>query len=233
MRLLYTFFPLGLLLTLPLGAQQSVPLQEGTMLGLYHLNDEATPEDSDTKYSVDGFVHMLKGERGVHEGSDVMLWVSPDTTATTGWPLRQDPSYDRDVSTRYVIIDSGEPNDRNWLQEGVVFGLHEVQLKEDVNKAAFEKFVHTIWAPTRSDALPDSKVIFLKGIDGKRTGEYAYVWLLDSEDTRDYYFPASEEASQVFTDFEKGWSWLNDRQYLGKYLAEDGGDVFTDFVLVW
>jgi len=203
------------------------------MFGLYHLTESAIPEDADTKYSIDGFVHMLRGERGVYEGDDVMLWVSPDTTANSGWPLQQDPTYDPAATTRYVIIDGGEPDDRNWLQDGVVFGMHEIQLKEGVNKAAFEKFIHTIWAPTRSDALPDSKVIFLKGIEGQRAGEYAYVWLLDSEETRDYYFPASEEASPVFTDFEKGWSWLNDQQYLGKYLAEEEGDVFTDFVLIW
>lgn len=226
---LYLLFSLATALT----AQQSVPLDEGTMLGLYFLAPDAVAEGRDTKDAVDGRVHHLRGERGTHEGRDVMLWISPDTTARDGWPLDRDLSYDHELTTEYVIINAGEPADRHWLQQGVIFGLHDLRLKEDVNRAEFERFIHTMWAPTRSDALPDSKIVFLKGIGGKQNGEYAYVWLIDSEDTRDYYFPAAETSSQVYQDFEKGWSWLNDDKHIGKYLAGSEGELFTDFLVRW
>jgi hypothetical protein len=55
---------------------------------------------------------------------------------------------------------------------------------------------------------------------------------MDSEETRDFYFPRSGEPSSHYTEFEKGWSYINDEEHLGKYLAEDAEDVFTDYVVV-
>ncbi len=210
--------------------EQPPLLKEGMQLSFYFFPANEAFSEEGAPLTADP-VYLLAGERGVNEDREAVLWVSPDTNVHAPQP-NAETRYDQDLSADYVILEEGQPITRNWMTPGAILGVHHIALKPGTDKAAFEKFIHDIWSPTRSDALPDSKLIFLKGLRGDRAGEYSYVWFIDSEETRDYYFPQSEVPSQMYADFEKGWSWLNDDNNLGKYLAAPEDDAFTDYVVI-
>ena len=194
----------------------------------------------------DSRIVQLRGERGTHERRDAVLWVYADSSdhahsdldATVADPEVEGAFYsfndgfEDDLSTEYRVIEVGEAITKDWLYPGAILGLHHLQLAEGIEPADFEEFVHTLWAPARADALPDTKFIFLKGVAGARTDKYAYLWIIDTEETRDFYFPSSGEASPMYTDFARGWEWIDGDEYLGKYLAEGQEDEFTDFIVV-
>ncbi len=205
-------------------------LREGMQLSFYFFPEHASFSEEGAPLTADP-VYLLAGERGIHEGREAVLWISPDTGLHAPQP-QAETRYDQALSADYVILEAGKPITRNWMSQGAILGVHHLELKPGTEAADFERFIHDIWAPTRSDALPDSKIIFLKGLRGDRAGEYSYVWFIDSEETRDYYFPQSEVPSQMYTDFEKGWSWLNDANNLGKYLLAPEDDAFTDYVVI-
>lgn len=241
----FRFFTVSLLFCLitPLpGQADQIPIYEeddpvllnrGVRLNLYFL-PEGTPRDiegSATGTREGTFVHHLRGERGRHEGRDLYLQVADAGTERPD-PPSSGIGYVDSLTATYEIIATGKSVENHWLRPGAIMGFHDVQLKLETSQEDFEKFIHDMWSPTRSDALPDSKVVFLKAVSGPRSGEYSYLWLIDSEETRDYYFPASGEPSGAYTTFEKGWSWVEDEENLGKYIEPDVGDVFTDFVVV-
>lgn len=203
-------------------------LKEGAMLSFHFIKPDQEPTFQDLQATGDSQVHYLKGERGVHEKRDLLLRLSYDTAMA----FTPSDRVDDELSADYLVIDTGEPVSHDWLKPGTIFGFHHLRLKPDVNTDDFEEFIREIWAPTRSDALPDSKLIFLKSVDGAREGEYAYVWLIDSEETRDFYFPESEVPSKMYTEFEKGWNWINDDENLGRFLAGAEDDEFTDYLVI-
>ena len=218
-------------LTSFVAAEDAVLLNEGVRVSFFFL-PEGTPEAADTSSAPahGTSMHHLRGERGQHEGRDLYLQVAPAGSDNPSPALGI--GYDTTLSATYEIIATGEPISKHWLKPGAVLGLHHVHLKLETDQQEFEKFIRTMWAPTRSDALPDSKFIFLKGVSGARSGEFSYLWLIEDEETRDYYFPQSGEASTLYSDFEKGWSWIDDADHLGKYVDPAPGDVFTDYVVV-
>ncbi len=241
---MYTPFPtllpclaLCLVVPLALSAQSGVAdpetpplLREGMQLSFYFFPENASFAEAGAPLTADP-VYVLAGERGLHEGREAVLWVSPDTGRHAPQPDAE-TRYDQALSADYVILEAGKPITRHWMTQGAILGVHHLTLKPGTEAADFERFVQDIWAPTRSDALPDSKIIFLKGLRGDRAGEYSYLWFIDSQETRDYYFPQSETPSRMYTDFERGWSWLNDADNLGKYLAAPEDDAFTDYVVI-
>lgn len=202
-------------------ASAAVPLHEGTVIRMQLLPGDAD-RDLQAKGAASGA--LLRGERGRHEGSEVQLTLLP-AGARTG-PDAEGLAED------YLIIDSGKPVTRNWLDPGTIWGFHTILLLDSVDRDDFETFIHRYWSPTRSDALPDSKMIFLKKLSGADRGEFSYIWLIDSEETRDYYFPEAKTPSKMYTEFEQGWDWLNGPDYLGKYLAAPEDELYTDFVVV-
>ncbi|PPK85324.1 hypothetical protein CLV84_2219 [Neolewinella xylanilytica] len=217
---------LGLFATslLAQSAEPSPRLRDGMVISMQFLPENAPLSDADVQAKGDRTASLLRGERGRYEGRGVMLTLVPEQTelTTTEGEDRQD----------YLIIDSGDPITRNWLQPGAIWGFHTILLMDSINRSDFETFIHRYWSPTRSDALPDSKLIFLKNLSGPDKGEFSYIWLIDSEETRDYYFPEAKVPSKMYTEFEKGWNWIYDPEYLGKYLAAPEDELFTDFVVV-
>ncbi len=199
-------------------------LQEGVVISMNFLPEDTQTSGMDLQAKSERQVALLHGERGRYEGRQVMLTLIPHATdlGTADEENRQD----------YLIIDCGDPMTRNWLTPGVIWGFHTILLLDSVDRSDFETFIHRYWSPTRSDALPDSKVIFLKNLSGAEKGEFSYIWLIDSEETRDYYFPEATVPSEMYTEFEKGWGWIYDPEYLGKYLAAPEDEMFTDFVVV-
>ncbi|WP_116125338.1 hypothetical protein [Lewinella sp. IMCC34183] len=213
--LLFSFAPLSAQADLPPGTGTSPRLESGAVLRFRSLPDGQTDGGASTT--------LLRGERGDEEGRSMALsFEEPDA----------EPATDDSQAVDYLVIDTGERIRRNWLEPGVIWGVHHLALRDSVDRGAFESFIHRYWAPTRADALPDSKLIFLKALTGPRAGEFSYVWLIDSEETRDYYFPKSEVPSKMYTEFEKGWSWINGDEHLGKFLAAPEDAEFTDYVVI-
>ena len=205
-------------------SEDATLLREGVVMRLQYLPAESDLASRDLQAKGEQTTSLLRGERGRHEGSEVQLTLLPTETELTA---------DAGENTEdYLIIDSGDPITRDWLEPGTIWGFHTILLLDSVDRNDFETFIHRYWSPTRSDALPDSKMIFLKKLSGTDKGEFSYVWLIDSEETRDYYFPESKVPSNMYTEFEKGWAWINDRDHLGKYLAAPEDELFTDFVVV-
>ena len=199
-------------------------LREGVVLRLRFLPEAANLGDRDLTARGRASTVLVEGERGRYEGKEAFLTLLEEPSAAAG---------EADAGAEdYLIIDSGEPITRNWLEPGVIWGFHTILLLDSVDRNDFETFIHRYWSPTRSDALPDSKMIFLKKLSGTDAGEFSYIWLIDSEETRDYYFPESKVPSRMYTEFEKGWDWLNGPDHLGKYLAAPEDELFTDFVVV-
>ena len=199
-------------------------LRDGMVLRMQYLPADSDLAARDLQAKAPLTTALLQGERGRHEGTEVQLTLLP-----TGTELGADTG---ENTEDYLIIDSGDPITRNWLEPGTIWGFHTILLLDSVDRNDFETFIHRYWSPTRSDALPDSKMIFLKKLSGIDQGEFSYVWLIDSEETRDYYFPEAKVPSKMYTEFEKGWDWINDRDHLGKYLAAPEDELFTDFVVV-
>ncbi|WP_116106992.1 hypothetical protein [Lewinella sp. IMCC34191] len=218
-----------LLLSPPVSSQEpnpaESPLREGMVLNMRFLPESAADRDLQAKGQ--STVTFLRGERGRHEDESVQLTLRPDSrppTATTS-------EGDEDDGTDYLIIDAGDPIKKDWFKPGTIWGFHQILLLDSVDRSDFESFIHRYWAPTRSDALPDSKVIFLKELNGPQAGEFSYIWLIDSEETRDYYFPESTVPSEMYTEFEKAWGWIYEPNYLGRYLAAPEDELFTDYVV--
>jgi hypothetical protein len=250
-----------LLLGVPaiLAAQYSPKMmQEGSVLHLYFFAPHGDADPAAAHHFLkneyfpalhnhlsEGRVVQLWGERGEHTRRDVLMYVAdaPEDRALDeltenmagpeleGAYHRLIDGVDESLSGTYRVLETGKPLRRDWLNVGSIFGVHRIQLKPEVDTGEFEHFIHNMWAPAQSDALPNSKFIFLKSV-GDEAPSYAYLWIMDSEETRDFYFPRSGEPSSHYTEFERGWSYINDDEHLGKYLAEDSEDVFTDYVVV-
>ncbi|NJB86060.1 hypothetical protein GGR26_001828 [Lewinella marina] len=215
-------------MTMDLEEEEQMKLKQGALLSFQFIKPDEEPSFQDLQPTDNSQVHYLKGERGVHEKRDLLLRLSYDTSAT----FNPSDRVDEEISADYVIIETGKPIQDNWLKPGTIFGFHHILLKPEVDREEFEEFIHEIWSPTRSDALPDSKLIFLKAVSGAREGEYGYIWLIDSEETRDFYFPESEVPSKMYTEFEKGWNWINDDENLGRFLAGPEDQEFTDYLVI-
>ena len=219
----------------PLLAQEEgepVLLQDGARLSLYFLSADTT-DLSELLADPEGApIYELQGERGQHEDRKALLQVLPDGSAAPSEALTSGEAFDQVLNNTFEVIETGQPVTRHWLRPGAILGLHHIRLKPGTDEAAFERFIHNMWAPTQSDALPDSKIIFLRGISGERSGDFSFLWVIDSEETRDYYFPQPGEMSKLYQDFERGWAWINDDENLGKYVDDSQGDEYTDYVVL-
>lgn len=238
---------------------QAPILQEGSLLGLDFFQVVPQADTNEVRrFLKDRYfpnlhnqyptarVAQLRGERGQYAGHELALWVLDDTShhahadyqQTVTDPELQGGFYehleglDEGLSSTFRVIETGKPMRQNWLRAGAIMGLHHLELRPGASPEAFERFIHQMWAPAQSDALPDSKTIFLKGIDGARKDRYSYLWIIDSEETRDFYFPSSGEVSPMYTDFAKGWSYIEDEEHLGQFVHDGALDVFTDFIVI-
>ncbi len=187
-------------------------------------------------------VYYLKGKRGFSHDKNTFLWVFNDlATRDKYWPQRdvsqeyqtlthkidwlyQDNTfnkyflgYEDSLAADYLVIEAGAPVKRDWLEPGAVLGLHHMILKPYVDTHEFERFIHNTWAPNRSDAVPDSKVFFLKGIRRNHENEYIFLWVLYSEETLNRYYPTPDLVSQEYQQLQNKWKWLYSDEYRGKY----------------
>jgi hypothetical protein len=78
-----------------------------------------------------------------------------------------------------------------------VYGLHRVHLRPGVEREEFERFTVAEFLPAlRALHAPGVEFALLKAERGPRAGEYQFMMVFDSVETRDRYFPEETRASE-------------------------------------
>ena len=107
-----------------------------------------------------------------------------------------------------------------------VMGVHEIELKPEVNEKEFETFVIDKIIPLYQK-LEGQDGYLVKGDRGNRTGKYSLVITFDSTETRDRIYPdsgeLSEEFQRVYEASESLWTKLD------TYAVEGVAAKFTDY----
>lgn len=77
-----------------------------------------------------------------------------------------------------------------------LYGLHRVRLRDGVEPAEFERFALTEFIPAlRRLGAAGVQFALLKAVRGVEAGEYQFMMVFDSVETRDRYFPEETRAS--------------------------------------
>jgi hypothetical protein len=80
-----------------------------------------------------------------------------------------------------------------------VFSLHEFELRPGVEPAELERVFRAEVAP--SPSLPGFRASLLRGDRGERDGRFLVLMEMESEGTRDRYFPEPDGRSEEFLRF--------------------------------
>ena len=75
-----------------------------------------------------------------------------------------------------------------------VYGVHDIELGEGVDASEFEQYVLEKFVPAWTEARNGMRMTVLKGDRGERKGKYQLVYVLDSADTRDRFFPTEDKV---------------------------------------
>ncbi len=203
-------------------------------------------------------VYYTRGERGKHEDEEIFLWVFknkevrdyywPQTDVanedyqqrrkTIDWLYTDSTFYQYNTGWKeqfasdYLVIEAGRPVEKDWLSSGALIGMHFMKLKKGINTDDFEDFIRNTWAPNRSDAVPGSKVFFLKGIRGNHENEYVFMWVIESLETRDQYYPEKDQVSAMYEKLQKKWSWLYSDEYRGQFFDSWLSDEQSDYIII-
>lgn len=107
----------------------------------------------------------------------------------------------------------------------MIYAVHEHELLPDVDLAAYE---HDVAAAIGKMQVPGLlQAIHLKGIGGKRPGNYAVLWLFESAAalTRNFGTPAARK-------FPPDWLYY-EHEVLTKYLDRHPDTIdYTDYTIV-
>lgn len=107
----------------------------------------------------------------------------------------------------------------------MIYAIHEHELLPDVDLAAYE---HDVAAAIRKMQVPGLlQAVHLKGIGGKRPGQYAVLWLFESADalTRNFGTPEARK-------FPPDWLYY-ENEVLTKYLDRHPDTIdYTDYTIV-
>ena len=113
-----------------------------------------------------------------------------------------------------------------------VLGLHEIELQPGVEPEEYERVFAEEIAP--SFTLPGWKTHLFKGERGVRAGKYLVLLEIESQESRDRYFPRPHEESEEFTRFFEqhpdAAAAFDKWQGMGPFGSET--DISTDYVAV-
>ena len=119
---------------------------------------------------------------------------------------------------------------------GEVLSIRELRLKPGVDPAEFERFVKETYNP-RFEQLhfPGWRGYILKADRGTRKGSYIHVYAVESERTRNAFFPTeegvlSEKSAPLAAELLEEVRRLN--QELERYVEPGWHDVYTDYVVL-
>jgi hypothetical protein len=108
-----------------------------------------------------------------------------------------------------------------------VFSLHDYELRPEVDAAEFERLFAAEVAP--SPTPPGFKARLLKGDRGVRDGKFLVLMEFEDVDTRDRYFPATDEVSEELRRFMEQHP---DTRAAWDKLQSLTLETFTDYVVV-
>ena len=123
--------------------------------------------------------------------------------------------------------------ERGITEAGEVVAIRYLTLKKETDPGVFEQYVAEEYTPAYQKFVPGVRVLILKADRGKNIGRYIHLYIFDSVNTRDLYFPAdkpmSEIGVQVFGPVEEFYSKLE--QYV-EGSPGSSSDNFTDYVAI-
>jgi hypothetical protein len=135
----------------------------------------------------------------------------------------------RPESVTTATIDGQEV--AGWLKPGAVLSLHRMAAKPDVDRAEVERFLETEYFPAWAEAFPGSRVFMLRGERGENAAEYGFLWVFESLEARNRYFPVPNEPTDEYTELhEAQLRWLYADDKLPRHAAFAGSA--TDYVIV-
>ena len=80
------------------------------------------------------------------------------------------------------------------LKKGCVVAVssYEVTLQPDVTMNQWLEFNRTKWVPAAEKVFPGIKIFIVMGDRGESANMYGEIWVFDSKETRDKYWPTEE-----------------------------------------
>ena len=116
--------------------------------------------------------------------------------------------------------------------KGEVIAVRFLDLKAEVDTAAFEKFAYEEFNPAYDGTAPGIKLSIAKSDRGTDVGSYVLFWTFDSQIVRDLMLPAEGNPTdwflQIFED-QKLWDQWNK---LGTYVVDGSLGKFNDYVVL-
>ena len=116
--------------------------------------------------------------------------------------------------------------------KGEVIAVRILDLKAEVDTAAFEKFAYEEFNPAYDGTAPGIKLSIAKSDRGTDVGSYVLFWTFDSQIVRDLMLPAEGNPTdwflQIFED-QKLWDQWNK---LGTYVVDGSLGKFNDYVVL-
>ena len=112
--------------------------------------------------------------------------------------------------------------------------IRELNLKKEVDKKAFEEFVANEYVPTLRRHIPGATAVVVKGDRGGNIGEYLFIYLWDSAEIRNLYFPSATEQTEVWQEIEAASGGAIQRVFdkMATYLEGESYGEFTDYVAI-
>jgi hypothetical protein len=117
------------------------------------------------------------------------------------------------------------------MSGGEVVALRPITIKQGADAKAFEKYVAATYTPAFDKFVPGVQAFVMRADRGKDKGQYVQVFVFDSAETRDFYFP--QEGGDLSEAGAKLWDPLPDFD-MSMYLAPaDSTTVnYTDYVVI-
>jgi hypothetical protein len=113
------------------------------------------------------------------------------------------------------------------VHKGVVLGLHHMNiiLKEDVSMNDYIGFFENTMKPAIEESLKGVKVFMLTGDRGENTNGYGLLYVVDSKELRDKYWPEEGSPSKELQE-------LNQKMMteLQKYIVSMSSE-YTDWIV--
>ena len=112
--------------------------------------------------------------------------------------------------------------------------IRTLNLKKDVDKNAFEQFVVNEYVPTLRTHIPGASALVVKGDRGENQGEYLFLYLWDSSEIRDLYFPETGEPTEVWQAIDAASEGAIQKMFdkMATYLEGETFGEFTDYAAV-
>ncbi len=178
--------------------------------------------------------YYLRPDRGPRAGAEMMLWIFQNKAArneyfpekdfptekfesirgSINW-LYTDTTYYKyfeagwngtEYSADYEVLDINQEVNKEWLVDDAIMVFEHLDLKPDVDTAAFEQFARTEWASSNSSPNPNVLKVLLKCVRGYRMTGYTQLYIFSNILERNDYFPYEGrpvEAGEVKVDPEQ------------------------------